>query len=184
MSTAREPTDASPAVAAAHPQTAQHRRPGAWAPAAALGCGLVFGVGLATAQMTDPLKVLGFLDVAGGWDPSLMLVMGAAVAVAAIGFRSVLRLAAPRYAARFRLPAALRVDAGLIVGSVVFGVGWGIAGYCPGPAISSVGLANPEVLWFLPAFAVGAGWQRWQQRRHASCAPQTPADPAAGDPRG
>lgn len=134
---------------------------------AALLAGTVFGAGLALAQMIDPRKVLAFLDVAGDWDPSLLFVLSGAVLVAALGFRFVLRRQAPLIDDRFRLPAATAVDAALVSGAAIFGVGWGLGGYCPGPAIASLGFGNPEALWFVPAMMMGAGLQRWRLGRHA-----------------
>jgi uncharacterized protein len=131
----------------------------------ALVVGAVFGIGLALAQMVDPLKVLGFLDVAGAWDASLVFVLGGAVVVAAIGFRFVLPRSSPEFDERFVLPTARSVDPALVVGAAIFGVGWGLGGYCPGPAVASLGFGNPEALWFVPAMLLGAGLQRWQARR-------------------
>jgi uncharacterized protein len=128
----------------------------------------VFGIGLAVAQMVDPRKVLGFLDVAGPWDASLLFVLGAAVLVAAVGFRFVLRRRAPVFDAQFHVSTQRRIDAPLLLGSALFGIGWGLGGYCPGPAIASIGFGNAEVLWFLPAMGVGAGVQRWQARARAT----------------
>lgn len=127
---------------------------------ASLLAGTVFGVGLAVAEMTDPRKVLGFLDLAGDWDPSLLLVLGGAVALAAVAFRAILHRPRPVLDERFHLPAARAVDAPLLTGAALFGIGWGLAGYCPGPAIASLGLLNPEALWTVPAMAAGAFLQR------------------------
>ncbi len=129
--------------------------------------GIVFGLGLGLSQMVDPNKVLNFLDIAGTWDPSLMRVLGGAVGVAALGYRLVLRRPAPLLGERFHVSPATAIDAPLLVGALLFGVGWGLAGYCPGPAIASLGFANPEALWFLPAMLAGIGLQRWQLRRRA-----------------
>jgi uncharacterized membrane protein YedE/YeeE len=147
-----------------------HPRAGLWT---GLLCGLVFGLGLGVSQMVDPRKVLGFLDIAGGWDPSLMLVMGGALAVAAIGFRVVLRRPAPRFGERFHLSTQRAIDAPLLGGAALFGIGWGLVGYCPGPAIASLGFGNAEALWFLPAMVAGAGLQRWQARRGGTALAQT-----------
>jgi hypothetical protein len=114
--------------------------------------------------------VLGFLDVAGAWDASLLFVLGGAVVVAAIGFRLALRRPAPPFDDRFRLPVARPVNADLIAGAAIFGIGWGLGGYCPGPAVASLGFGNAEALWFVPAMLVGAGLQRWQARRHQAAA--------------
>lgn len=132
---------------------------------ASLLCGMIFGLGLGVSQMVDPRKVLGFLDLFGAWDASLMFVMGGALLATAIGYRLVLRRPAPRLAERFHLSAQRAVDAPLLGGAALFGIGWGLAGYCPGPAIASLGLGNAEALWFLPAMAAGAGLQRWRARR-------------------
>ncbi len=123
---------------------------------AALVAGALFGVGLAMSGMTDPDKVLGFLDFFGAFDPSLLFVLGGAVTVTLISFRLVLKRAAPQFASRFQLPEARAVDARLLIGAALFGVGWGIAGYCPGPALAGLARLSPEVLWFLPAMLVGA----------------------------
>jgi hypothetical protein len=142
---------------------------------AALLAGTVFGVGLALAQMTDPLKVLGFLDLAGAWDASLLFVLGGAVVLATAGYRVVLRRRAPLLDERFHLPTATAIDRPLLLGSALFGIGWGLAGYCPGPAVASLGFGNPEALWVAPALLAGAALQRWQAGR----APVAPARPVA-----
>jgi uncharacterized protein len=139
--------------------------------------GVVFGVGLALAQMVDPRKVLGFLDIAGAWDASLLFVLGGAVLVAAAGFRLVLKRSAPQFGDRFHISSWTAVDRPLLVGSALFGIGWGLAGYCPGPAIASLGFGNPEALWFVPAMVAGAGLQRWQARRRAA----PPQEPGAAE---
>jgi uncharacterized membrane protein YedE/YeeE len=128
---------------------------------AALFSGIVFGLGLAIAGMTNPRKVLGFLDLAGDWDPSLLLVLGAAVVVAFAGFRWVLRSGAPLLDTRFDLPQARTIDAPLLLGAALFGVGWGISGYCPGPAIASLANGNRELMVFLPTLLLG----QWLHRR-------------------
>lgn len=132
---------------------------------AALTAGAVFGVGLAVAQMTDPRKVLDFLDVAGDWDPSLLLVLGGAVVLSAGLFAVILRRPKPVLEDRFHLPPGRRIDRRLIGGSALFGVGWGLAGYCPGPAIAGLGLGNPEALWVVPSITAGVFLQRWRAHR-------------------
>jgi uncharacterized membrane protein YedE/YeeE len=123
---------------------------------AALLCGLVFGLGLALAGMTSPQKVLAFLDVAGDWDPALLCVLGGAVVTAAIAFRFVLGRPRPMFDARFHLPDRPRIDAPLVIGSVLFGIGWGIAGYCPGPAVALLAVpGNPELPLFLGGMLAG-----------------------------
>ena len=123
---------------------------------ASLVCGLLFGAGLALAGMTRPQKVLGFLDVAGHWDPSLLFVLGGAVVLATVGFRLVLRRSSPVLESSFDLPAAKAIDGKLIAGALIFGLGWGLSGYCPGPAIALLAAPNIEALYFLPAMV--AGW--------------------------
>lgn len=141
---------------------------------AALATGLLFGVGLALSQMVDPAKVLAFLDLAGPWDPSLGLVLLGAVAVSLVLFRPTLRRAAPLLDARFALPTLSAIDARLVAGSALFGVGWGLVGLCPGPAIASFAFARPQSLAFVAAMIVGAGLARLVPRR------TTPGD-APGD---
>jgi len=138
---------------------------------AALLAGIVFGVGLAVAQMTDPRKVLGFLDLAGAWDASLLFVLGGAVLLAGIAFRFLVKRRAPLLDPQFHLPGATAIDRPLLLGSALFGVGWGLAGYCPGPAIASLGFGNAEALWIVPALFAGAALQRWQAARRFPDAP-------------
>lgn len=126
--------------------------------------GALFGLGLAIAQMTNPQKVLAFLDVAGNWDPSLVMVMGAAVLITALGFRMVLRGPAPLLDTRFHLPTMTRPDARLLLGAALFGVGWGLSGYCPGPALATVLAGNHEAWVFVPAMLVGGLLHRRSQR--------------------
>lgn len=132
--------------------------------AASLLAGTLFGAGLAVSQMTDPAKILAFLDVTGDWDPSLLLVMGGAVAVSTVAFRWILKRPAPLLDTQFDLPQSRLIDGRLLAGAAVFGIGWGLAGYCPGPAVASVAFANPEALWVLPAIAVGTVLQRLSDR--------------------
>lgn len=122
---------------------------------AAFGCGLLFAIGLGVAGMTRPSKVLGFLDFAGDWDPSLLFVMGAAVAVTFVLYRVVLRRARPLFDVTFHMPTQRRVDARLLMGAAIFGVGWGLVGYCPGPAIIAVASGALAPLTFVAAMAAG-----------------------------
>lgn len=122
--------------------------------------GLVFGSGIAISGMIDPAKVLNFFDIAGSWDPSLAFVMGGAVVVAFIGYRLVLRRRAPLFESRFQVPTASAIDMRLVGGSALFGIGWGIAGFCPGAAIPALGTGRWEVLLFLVSVAVGIGLRR------------------------
>jgi uncharacterized protein len=131
----------------------------------ALVAGILFGLGLAISQMADPNKVLGFLDVAGSWDPSLILVMAGAVGVTMIAFRWVLRRPAPLFDTTFHLPRVTRVDAPLIVGATIFGVGWGLAGYCPGPALASIATLGADPLVFVATLIAGVLLYRWMSER-------------------
>ena len=126
----------------------------------ALFTGLVFGLGIAISGMMDPAKVLNFFDLAGGWDPSLAFVMGGALAVTAIGYRVAWRRSAPLFGGRFQVPSASMIDTRLVGGSALFGVGWGIAGFCPGAAIPALGTGRWEVALFLIAVIGGFGLRR------------------------
>lgn len=117
--------------------------------------GLLFGAGLTISGMTDPQRVRGFLDVFGHWDPTLLFVMAGAIAVMAITWQIQSRMAQPIFAGKFSLPGCRDVDSKLIAGSTIFGVGWGIAGLCPGPAIASLALAPGAAVTFLAAMFAG-----------------------------
>jgi uncharacterized protein len=117
--------------------------------------GLLFAVGLGISGMTQPAKVLGFLDVFGTWDPALLFVMGSAVVVNAIGYRLTIRQASPIFGSRFDVPTRTDVDSQLVIGSALFGVGWGLAGFCPGPAIVAMAGGSPEVLVFVGSMFAG-----------------------------
>lgn len=128
----------------------------------ALLSGLLFGFGLSISQMIDRDRVLGFLDVRGDWDPTLLFVLGGAVGVTVIAFRFVLRLPRPIFTSKFYLPTKKDIDLSLIFGAAIFGIGWGIAGYCPGPGITALvlGIWNPVL--FLIAFMIGSlAYQRY-----------------------
>lgn len=127
--------------------------------------GILFGFGLALSGMTHPEKVLGFLDMAGAWDASLLFVLGGAVGVTLFAFRLVRRLPKPVYGAQFFVTQAKQLDAPLIVGSALFGVGWGISGYCPGPAIALFAAPNWELWVFVPAMLAGYALQRFVAKR-------------------
>jgi uncharacterized membrane protein YedE/YeeE len=134
--------------------------------------GLVFGTGISVSGMANPAKVLNFFDIAGTWDPSLAFVMGGALAVAFVGYRLVLGRPAPLMDTKFHLPTSRAIDARLLGGSAVFGIGWGIAGFCPGGALPALGTLDPRVLTFVAALAAGI-WlarrmQRWQARQTAT----------------
>ena len=120
-----------------------------------LGLGLLFGIGLVVSGMSDPAKVLNFLDLAGTWDPSLAFVMGGAVIVAFVGYRLVLRRAAPISGDTFHLPTREDIDGRILAGPAIFGIGWGLGGFCPGPALTALGLAAPGTLAFVPAMLAG-----------------------------
>jgi uncharacterized membrane protein YedE/YeeE len=124
---------------------------------AALVSGTLFGAGLAWSGMTNPARVLGFLDIAGNWDPTLILVMGGALLVSASLFPLVLRRSRPVLAERFALPTARDLDGRLLGGAVVFGVGWGLAGLCPGPAIAGLVTGSPAIVLFVAAMLAGQG---------------------------
>lgn len=118
--------------------------------------GLLFGLGLAISGMTDPARVLGFLDVAGAWDPTLMFVLGGAVVTAFVGYRVVFARGEPLFSGSFQLPTKQTLDGKLLGGAALFGIGWGLSGYCPGPAIASVGGLSIPLLALL--IAMVAGW--------------------------
>lgn len=120
-----------------------------------LASGTLFGAGLTLSGMTDPARVRGFLDVFGAWDPTLAFVMGGAVLVMAVAWRIRARMAKPLFGAKFSLPDRSDLDPGLVAGSALFGIGWGIAGLCPGPALASLALAPLSVLPFLAAMLAG-----------------------------
>lgn len=122
--------------------------------------GLVFAAGLAISGMTDPAKVRAFLDVGGRWDPSLAFVMLGAVAIFFAADRLARRLRRPRYATQFPPRPLKRIDIRLIGGAALFGVGWGLSGFCPGPAIVSVGAGARAALWFVPAMLAGLALAR------------------------
>lgn len=123
---------------------------------AALGAGLLFGLGLTVARMVDPAKVLGFLDIAGDWDPSLAFVLGGAVTTAGLGFRLVGRLrTAPLLVEAFPAPASQAIDGRLLAGAAIFGAGWGLVGICPGPALAGLAIAPARFALFVACMIVG-----------------------------
>lgn len=117
--------------------------------------GVIFGFGLALSGMTHPQRVLDFLDVTGTWNPSLLFVLGGAVGVTLIAFRLIHKLGKPVFAAAFHLTDARHIDAPLVIGSILFGLGWGISGYCPGPALALLAAPNWELWVFVPAMLIG-----------------------------
>lgn len=130
--------------------------------ALALAAGVLFGAGLYVSMMVDPNKVLAFLDIAGAWDPSLALVMAAAVAVAAVGFAASRRMDRSLSGASFSWPGAAAPDLRLLTGAGLFGIGWGLTGYCPGPGITALSVNPAEAVPYL--LAMSAGMVAWDQR--------------------
>ena len=119
--------------------------------------GLVFGIGLILSGMANPAKVLGFLDLFGRWDPSLAFVIGGAVAVSAVAFFIARRRSVSLLGAALKLPTARQIDRRLVIGSVLFGIGWGIAGFCPGPALVALGMGEAKAMIFMVAMLAGMG---------------------------
>jgi hypothetical protein len=142
----------------------------------ALVCGLIFGAGLLISGMTETQKVQGFLDIFGAWDPSLAVVMASALVVTFVGFLVARRRTAPLFEARALWPTKARIDAPLVGGAVLFGAGWGLIGFCPGPAIADLSTGAPAVIAFVVAMAVGMAAQNVLRPRR-----QPPA-PASGEP--
>ena len=134
---------------------------------ASLLCGLIFGAGLLISGMVQPTKVLGFLDIFGAWDPTLAVVMAAALAVSVPGFLLAKGRSQPLLAARNFWPAKDYIDRPLVIGSALFGIGWGLVGMCPGPALESLATLSPDVLVFVAAMAAGMVVRDlWQRSRH------------------
>lgn len=129
-----------------------------------LFAGLIFGFGLILSGMANPAKVLNFLDIAGHWDPSLAFVMGGAVIVTAIGYRLTFRRSKPVLDESFHIPTTRQIDGKLVLGAAVFGIGWGLVGLCPGPALVSIALASPAIFSFVPAMLIGVVLAAWMKR--------------------
>jgi len=125
--------------------------------------GFIFGLGLCLSGLADPSVVQGFLDVAGTWNPALLFVMGAGLTVTLIGYRLVFGRGRPLWSPRFNLPTSTAIDTPLISGAVIFGVGWGLAGYCPGPALVSLASGRIEVFVFVTAMVTGMIAVRWMR---------------------
>lgn len=134
---------------------------------AALAAGLLFGLGLILSGMANPAKVLGFLDLAGHWDPSLALVMGGAIAIGIPTFALAKRRSQSLLGVPMQLPTARQIDRRLVLGSVLFGIGWGIAGICPGPALVLLGMASLKGLAFVLAMLAGMLMFAWAERFQA-----------------
>lgn len=129
--------------------------------------GLLFGLGLIVSGMTDPSKVLGFLDLFGFWDPSLALVMGGAVLVGALAFAVARKRTKAFLGGALHMPTARHIDRRLVVGSLLFGAGWGVAGFCPGPAIVSAAAGQPKAVVFVLAMLLGMAVFEWLERRRS-----------------
>jgi len=146
---------------------------------AAFYCGLVFGFGLLISGMMQPAKVLGFLDIFGvgngTWDPTLAVVMAAALVVASVGFALVRRREPPMFAEKSLWPTRTGIDRPLVAGAVLFGIGWGLVGLCPGPALENLATLSPQVFVFVIAMAAGmVAHDLWQKNR-AAALPREPA---------
>ena len=135
--------------------------------AVSLLCGLVFGAGLIVSDMANPARVLAFLDLAGDWDPSAAFVFAGALPVSGLAYLIRRGWARPLLDDRFHVPQRSRIDGPLLLGAVLFGIGWGIAGFCPGPAITAVISGNPRVYLFLAAMVAGMALYRFQPFRVA-----------------
>jgi uncharacterized membrane protein YedE/YeeE len=158
--------------------------PKGWGPSlAALLSGLLFGVGLGVSGMTLPAKVIGFLDVAGDWDASLAFVMVGAIAVHAVLYRLVRRRPVPLFDGTFHVPTRRDLDARLVVGAALFGVGWGLGGFCPGPALVSLGSGSGAAVLFVAAMLVGMLLQHaTNAATTAAPKPKPPEPPAETQP--
>jgi uncharacterized protein len=139
----------------------------------ALLAGAVFGIGLIVSGMANPAKVLGFLDLFGNWDPSLAFVMGGAILVGVVAFTFARRRTLSLLGLQMRMPTATQVDRRLVVGGLLFGTGWGIAGFCPGPALVALGMGEQKALVFVAAMLVGMGVFELLERRKDLRAAQT-----------
>jgi uncharacterized membrane protein YedE/YeeE len=136
---------------------------------ATLVCGFIFGLGLLISGMTQPTKVLDFLDIFGAWDPSLAVVMAAALVVSGVGYVLAQQRPAPVLAPKFDIPSRTNIDAPLIAGSALFGIGWGLVGLCPGPALENLATLSPQVIVFCIAMAAGmVAHDQWYARRPAA----------------
>jgi uncharacterized membrane protein YedE/YeeE len=147
---------------------------------ASFGCGLIFGLGLLISGMTQPTKVLGFLDIFGAWDATLAVVMAAALAISGVGYALARRHSAPLYAAQHLWPTRRDIDRPLVIGSVLFGAGWGLVGLCPGPALENLASLSPRVVAFVIAMGIGMTAQDLWKKRTPSAAKVEDAALATG----
>ena len=138
----------------------------------ALLAGLVFGLGLIISGMANPAKVLGFLDLAGAWDPSLALVMAGAIGAGFVPFLLARNRTRSLIGLQMMLPTTKSIDRKLVVGSSVFGIGWGVAGFCPGPGLVAIGMGEPKALLFVAAMLVGMGLFELLEQRQQRAAPR------------
>jgi uncharacterized membrane protein YedE/YeeE len=136
----------------------------------ALLSGLVFGLGLIVSGMANPAKVLGFLDLAGAWDPSLALVMAGAILVGFFAFLVAKNRTRSLIGAEMKLPTASAIDRRLLTGSALFGAGWGVAGFCPGPGLVALGMGEPKALVFVVAMLVGMAIFTWREKQSSASA--------------
>jgi uncharacterized protein len=140
--------------------------------------GAIFGAGLTLSDMVNPARVLNFLDVAGSWDPTLIFVMAGGLAVTTVGYRLISRQGSPVFGDKFNLPTQRQIDLPLVGGAALFGVGWGLAGICPGPALADLVTLEPKVLLFVAAMLIGmivaSGWRDRVSATKALRQPQNP----------
>ena len=134
--------------------------------------GLVFGLGLILSGMANPAKVLGFLDLGGAWDPSLAFVMAGAIAVGVVAFAVARRRTRSFLGTAMQLPTSRDIDRRLVMGGVLFGIGWGVAGFCPGPGLVALGMGEIKALVFVAAMLVGMGAFEWLERRKQASVPR------------
>ncbi|MCK5829054.1 MAG: YeeE/YedE family protein [Methylococcales bacterium] len=127
--------------------------------------GIIFGLGLSLSQMTNPNKVINFLDITGNWDPSLAFVMLGALSVTFISFKQILKRPKPFLIDDFHVSKRSSIDKALIGGAIIFGIGWGISGYCPGPAVASIGFGSVEAFVMVLSIYAGFLFQKWGHRK-------------------
>ena len=144
----------------------------------AILAGVIFGAGLTLSDMVNPARVLNFLDIAGSWDPTLIFVMAGGLAVTTLGYKLIFRRSSPVFDDKFNLPTQRQIDLPLVGGAALFGVGWGLAGICPGPALADLVTLDPKVLLFVAAMLVGMiAASAWRDRLSATKALRPPQKP-------